>query len=143
MANQGRIELSSNVAKSVTSYLDSLQVSLEGMQLASGGLPHDWHEQLKSHKASQVAISNVDLISPQLLSTSHHLEWILLRNRYSAIDRKFFMNSSQFLFHGAKSLIRSHDRGLTETSDYCCLSHAVHVLYLLNSTHEFRKSGSN
>lgn len=76
-----------------------------------------------------------DSLDWKMISTTHHLKWLMLTGKINKLDRKSLIAANEFLKHGMKQLAiraKSVARQGHERPAYCPLSHGLHVLSLLN-----------
>lgn len=125
LEKQGRFTVDDMKVNEISNYLNRLESLLINHQGPDGSLPADWGRLLRNDGSSQLG---ADSVTRRLLVTSHHLEWMLLRNAQLGARKDFFTRCSHFLLREATNLIT---KGEIERN-YCALSHSIHVLYLLN-----------
>lgn len=130
------VQLTRTKRTKISHLLDGLQKFLEEQQFSDGSIDPNWGESWRlayagngmSESRSAMSRPTHATLADKMLATSHHIEWLIRRRSANPLSQEFYERANSFLKNGVDALI-----GEKDASHYCCISHAIRTLFLLNN----------
>ncbi len=139
-------QIDKTIGLKISSYLDELEHFLCENQTGSGAVSPNWGktwicsrryiqwankygESNSFRQFSELPVDELDM----LLSTSHHVEWLSLRNTSRKQLFEFREQANKFLYSTMRKFLSQY-MGLPKNNKFpfCQLSHSYHALVILN-----------